>query len=90
MSIEQMSVNAIVNPEDQKKLLSVIKNCSDSLVRIAAERDFMKEEIKEISKQLEIPKRLITKMVKVYYKQNYDEEVAVQDQFQTLYESIVK
>jgi len=26
----------------------------------------------------------------VYFKQNYDEEVAVQDQFETLYETIVK
>jgi hypothetical protein len=29
-------------------------------------------------------------MVKVYFKQNYDEEVAVQDQFETLYETVVK
>jgi hypothetical protein len=29
-------------------------------------------------------------MVKVYHKQNYDEEVATHEQFETLYETIVK
>jgi hypothetical protein len=29
-------------------------------------------------------------MVKVYHKQNYDEEVAVHEQFETLYQTIVK
>jgi hypothetical protein len=29
-------------------------------------------------------------MVKVYHKQNYDEEVATHEQFETLYEKIVK
>jgi hypothetical protein len=29
-------------------------------------------------------------MAKVYHKQNYDEEVATHDQFETLYETVVK
>jgi hypothetical protein len=43
-----------------------------------------------VSKQLQLPKKVVAKMVKVYFKQNYDEEVAVQDQFETLYETVVK
>ncbi len=83
-------VNQITNPEDREKLLKVIKNCSDSMARMDGEKDFIREEIKEISKQLEIPKRLVSRMIKVYHKQNYDEEVAVHEQFETLYETIVK
>lgn len=90
MTVKQMSVNSISNPADREKLLKVIRDCSDSLTRIAAERDLIKESVKEISKQLELPKPLVRKMVKVYFKQNYDEEVAVQDQFETLYETVVK
>jgi hypothetical protein len=37
-----------------------------------------------------LPKKLVAKMVKVYHKQNYDEEVATHEQFETLYETIVK
>jgi TRAP-type uncharacterized transport system substrate-binding protein len=60
------------------------------LTRAQAEKDLIRESISDISKKLEIPKRLVAKMVKVYYKQNYDEEVAVHDQFETLYETVVK
>lgn len=90
MAVKQMSINSLSNPADREKLLKVIRDCSDSLTRIAAERDLIKESIVEISKKLELPKPLVRKMVKVYFKQNYDEEVAVHDQFETLYETVVK
>ena len=35
-------------------------------------------------------KNIVNSMVKVYHKQNYDEEVAVHEQFETLYQTIVK
>lgn len=89
MTVEQLEIPQINNPADRKKLLSVIRECSDSLTRISAEKDFMREEVKEISKQLQLPKNLVNKLIKVYHKQNFDEEVAVQDQFETLYETIV-
>jgi aspartokinase len=90
MAIQQFSINQLSSEEDRKKLLGVIRECSDALTRVSAERDFIREEVKEISKQLDIPKRLVNKMIKVYHKQNFDEEVAVQDQFETLYETVVK
>jgi uncharacterized protein YabN with tetrapyrrole methylase and pyrophosphatase domain len=33
---------------------------------------------------------LVAKLIKVYHKQNYDEEVATHEQFEALYETIVK
>jgi hypothetical protein len=90
MAVQQISVNAISNPADREKLLKGIRECSDSMTRIQGEKDFVRESITEISKQLQLPKRLVAKMVKVYYKQNFDEEVATQDQFETLYETVVK
>ena len=90
MAVQQLSVNLLSNPEDRKKLLGVISECSDEMTRSQAEKDLIRESISDISKKLEIPKRLVAKMVKVYYKQNYDEEVAVHDQFETLYETVVK
>jgi hypothetical protein len=54
------------------------------------EKDYIKESLNDICKNLQLPKRLVARMVKVYHKQNYDEEVAVHEQFETLYETIVK
>lgn len=90
MAIQQVSVNNLSNPADRDKLLKVIRECSDSMTRMAGEKDYIKEAINDISKQLQLPKKLVSRMVKVYYKQNYDEEVAVHDQFETLYETVVK
>lgn len=90
MSVQQLSVNQISNPEDRKKLLDCLKECSASLTRVEGERDFIKEATSQVAKDLQLPKRLVNKMVKVYHKQNYDEEVATHEQFETLYETIVK
>jgi hypothetical protein len=60
------------------------------MARVQGEQEYIREAIADISKQLQLPKKIVAKMAKVYFKQNYDEEVAVQDQFETLYETIVK
>lgn len=89
MSVEQLEVNILSNPKDRENLLEVIKECSDSMTRIQGEKDFMKEQVSEISEQLQIPKKLVNKMIKVYHKRNYDEEVAIQEQFETLYQTVI-
>lgn len=90
MTVKSLTIGDITNPEDQKKLLEIIKACADSMTRASAEKDFVKEALSSISKELGIPKPIISKMVKVYYKQNYDEEVAIQEQFETLYQTVIK
>jgi hypothetical protein len=90
MAVQQIAINQLSNPADKEKLLKVLKTCSDSLARTEAEKELIREEVKEICQQLQLPKRLVNRMVKVYHKQNYDEEVATHEQFETLYETVVK
>ncbi len=90
MAIQQVSVNQISNPADREKLLKVIREVSYSIALAQCEQEYIREAIADISKQLQLPKKIVAKMAKVYFKQNYDEEVAVHDQFETLYETIVK
>jgi hypothetical protein len=90
MAVQQLAVNVLSNDADRQKLFKVVKECSDSMTRIEGENDFIKESIADISKQLQLPKKLVSRLVKVYHKQNYDEEVAVREQFETLYEKVVK
>lgn len=90
MAVQQLAVNVLSNPKDRESLLSALKECSDSMTRMDAEKDFIREVITNTSKNLQLPKKLVSKMVKVYHKQNYDEEVATHEQFETLYETVVK
>jgi hypothetical protein len=46
--------------------------------------------VKKVSDDLKLPKQVVQRLVKVYHKQNYDEEVATHEQFEQLYETIVK
>ena len=89
MAVQQLSINQLSQP-DREKLFKVIKECSDSMTRMDAEKDYVREAIADTSKNMQLPKKLVAKLVKVYHKQNFDEEVAVAEQFETLYETVVK
>ncbi len=89
MAVQQLTINQLSQP-DREKLFKVVKDCSDSMTRIEGENDFIRESIAETSKQMQLPKKLVAKLVRVYHKQNFDEEVAVHEQFENLYESVVK
>mgnify|MGYP006289082351 CR=1 FL=1 len=90
MSVQQFSINQISNEADRKKLLDAVRECSGAKTRMEGERDFIKEAAKSICDELKLPKRIFNRLVKVYHKQNYDEEIATHEQFEQLYETIVK
>jgi hypothetical protein len=89
MAVQQLTINQLSQP-DREKLFKIVRDCSDSMTRIEGENDFIRESIAETSKQMQLPKKLVAKLVRVYHKQNFDEEVAVHEQFENLYESVVK
>ena len=89
MAVQQLTINQLSEP-DRDKLFKIIKECSDSMTRQDAEKDFVRESISETAKNMQLPKKLVARLVKVYHKQNFDEEVAVHEQFETLYETVVK
>jgi len=67
MAVQQLTINQLSQP-DREKLFKIIKDCSDSLTRIDGEQDFIRESITETSKQMQLPKKLVAKLVKVYHK----------------------
>jgi hypothetical protein len=89
MAVKQLTINQL-NDSDREKLFKVIKECSGSLTRIDGEQDYIREAIADTAKKMQLPKRLVSRLVKVYHKQNYDEEIAIHEQFETLYETVVK
>jgi hypothetical protein len=86
---QSLNPTLLTNPEDRQTLLDVIKTCSDSMTRVDGEKDLTKELIGKTSKNLGIPKPIISKLIKVYYRQNFDAEVAVHEEFESLYQSVV-
>lgn len=75
--------------EDKKKFKGVLDELSNSMTRMDAERDFIKETIEAASKDFNMNKKIIRKMARVYHKNNYTDEVIEMEEFQQTYESVV-
>ena len=73
---------------DKAKVLGCLQEISNSLTRIEAERDLIKEVLQRLEDECELPKKLSRKIAKVYHKRNYQEELAEQNDFVQVYESV--
>lgn len=88
-----MALTAVVrslSQEEKDRLLKAIKEMSNSLARAEGEREYVSEATKKISDDVKLSKKLVSKLVKTFHKQNFEEEVAINNEFEDLYNSLVK
>jgi aspartokinase len=81
---------SVSSPVDRDKIKKMLAEISGSMTRIEAERDYIKESVKEMSAEFQLSKKTLNKMARVYHKQNFSEEVASHEEFEDLYETIVQ
>jgi len=79
-----------MSPTDKAKILGMLQEISNSLTRVEAERDLIKEILDRLQDECEIPKKLGRKLAKVYHKRSFEEEVAQQNDFVDMYEQVAK
>ena len=79
----------ISNPVDRKKISDALREISDSMTRMSAEKDLIKDIIADLTEKFEIPKKTVSKMAKIYHKQNFNEEVKQFEDFEILYNEVV-
>lgn len=80
-------MSTFTNEADRKKFMGAIKEISNSFVRIEAERDLIKEIVKEQSDEFNLSKKIINKIAKTYHKQNLTQVEAEHDEFIEVYEA---
>jgi dihydrodipicolinate synthase/N-acetylneuraminate lyase len=88
-----MALTALVvslSQEQKDRLLKAVKEMSNSLARAEGEREYVSEATKKISDDVKLSKKLVSKLVKTFHKQNFEEEVAINNEFEDLYKSLVK
>lgn len=81
-------MNIPSSPADRKAILDCIKEISESMTRIEAERDFINEAIKNICDQKQLSKKALRRMARTYHKQNFTQEIEDHQEFEALYETI--
>jgi hypothetical protein len=80
----------ITSPEDIKKFKQAIQEISNSMTRVEAERDLIKEIVKEQSDTYQVPRKLVSKIAKTYHKQNLTQEIQDHEDFVEIYEQVTK
>ncbi len=79
------------NLADQKAILAAVKEASNSLIRIEAEKDQVKTIVEDLAEKYEgLNKKFIRKLISVYHKQNFDKVTTEMSEFEQLYTTIVK
>jgi viroplasmin and RNaseH domain-containing protein len=76
------------DPQTKQTLLNALKEMSNSMTRVDAEKDLQKEIIEEVSDKTEVPKKYISKLARIYHKQNISEVKTENDDLETLYEVV--
>ena len=77
------------NAEDRRKLKAMIIEMTNTLSRVDAEREHLKEIASAAVDEFDIQKKLINKLARTMYKNNYADLQAENEHFEFLYESLV-
>jgi hypothetical protein len=80
----------VSSPEDKKKIFGAIREISNSLTRIEAERDLIKDIVKDVSDNYQIPRKTVKKIATTYHKQNMTQVEQEHEEFVELYEEVTK
>lgn len=72
----------------KKRIKKALQEISDSMTRTESERDLIKEIVKDVCEEFQINKKTFRRMAKTYHKRNFSVEVALDQEFETMYETI--
>ena len=81
-------MNSAINPNQRKVIFDCMKEISGSMTRIEAERDFIREAIKNVCDQNNLSKKTFRRMAKTYHKQNFSVELEEHEEFENLYQTV--
>lgn len=79
----------ISSPVDRKKVFDCLKELDASMLRATAEKDFQKEAIERLCEEVDIDKKHVKTMARIYHKQNFTEVTQDNEDLVALYEEIV-
>ena len=65
-----------ISDADKKEISGAMQEISNCMLRTSAEKELMKEIVSNLHEKFEIPKKVISKMARVYHNQNLAEEVS--------------
>jgi hypothetical protein len=77
-----------MSPEDIRKVADAIETLNDSMTRVAAERDLVKETVNKLHEEIGFPKRLLRRLAKTHYNRSFEMDTQENRDFESAYETI--
>lgn len=77
------------NPEQLKAISDAVVEAANSKLRASSESSLQKEIAKRMKEEFGMSPSMFRKMVKVYYKSNFSEEVTAAEEFEQSYITIM-
>jgi hypothetical protein len=90
MALTIQTIYGTLDEKQIKEIKGAIQEITNYFNEIETRQRLIKEIIDLTSDNTKIPKKLISKLAKVYHKQTFQQEVAVNKEFESLFESIVE
>ncbi len=83
--------NVVIPSDDEtkKRIRGALEEISNSMTRMGAERDLIKNILQDVEDDTQVPKKYLRKMANIFHKQNLSEVKAENDDVETLYETVV-
>ena len=78
-----------ITMEDRKKVQNALKEMSDSMYRVAAEKDLQKDIAQKMLDEVGVPKKDFNKLARIYHASNLAEEAAKNEEFMEFAEAIM-
>lgn len=75
---------------DRQKIKAALVECTNCFQRIEDEQESLKEIINDVAEKSGINKKLLRRVARTMYKRTYTDVVQENDDFETLYETLVK
>ena len=80
--------NKLSNPADRKAVYDALREISNSMTRMEAERDLISETLKAVKDKFELPPKYTRTLAKIYHKQNFNQMKEEQSEVEHLYEAL--
>lgn len=77
-----------LNPEELKMIVDAITTINDSMTRVAAERDLVKDTVNKIHEETGFPKKLLRRIARTHYNRSFEMDLQENRDFESTYETI--
>lgn len=79
-----------LNEEQLKRLKGAIRELDVAMTQIQNQKEHIKQIISDVHDEIDIEKKLVRKMAKVYHKQNFATVKMENGEFEEFYESVIE